>query len=158
MRIIHNPTVDNIIRTLDDNKYLIEEGKGIGEGVVLKNYEYTNKYGKQIWAKYVTADFKQKHYKEMGAPVTNGTKMMEEEYVKRFLTDDIIDKVYANIVNEKDGWESKYISRLLETVYHDLVTEHIWDVLKKLKITSIDFKVLRNFSNRRVKEHKTDIF
>jgi hypothetical protein len=87
LRIIKNPQLENIMRVLDDNNYLIEDGKGIGEGVVLKNYNFVNKYGRQVWAKIVTSEFKEKHHKEMGAPVTSGTAYVEEEIVEHYLTE-----------------------------------------------------------------------
>lgn len=157
LRIIKHPKLDNLYKCLDENKYLIKDGDGIGEGIVIKNYQFVNKYGRQTWAKLVSSDFKSKHIKEMGAPVSSGTKHIEESIVDYFLTDDIIDKVYANIVNEC-GWSNKHIPRLLSSVYHDLVKEHSWDFVKKFKNPTVDYKKLNLFCINRMKEYKPELF
>ena len=73
IRIIRNPTLDNIYKVLDENNYLIKDGEGYGEGIVIKNYDHENKYGRVVWAKVVTSEFKEKHTKQMGAPKSNGS-------------------------------------------------------------------------------------
>lgn len=156
LRIITNPQIDNIIRVLEDNTFLIEDGKGIGEGVVLKNYAYQNKYGRQTWAKVVTSEFKEKHNREMGAPITKGTDFIEEKIIEEFLSDAMIDKVYAKISLER--WSSSKIPKLLGIVWHDLITECIWDALKKFKNPKIDFKILNRFAIIKIKKHKPELF
>lgn len=158
LRIIKNPKPENFYQCLDENKYLINDDAGIGEGIVIKNYDFTNKFGRQTWAKLVTSDFKQKHIKTMGAPVSSGTAYVEESIVDDFLTVDIIEKVYANIVNECDGWSSKYIARLLSTVFYDLVREHSWDFVKKYKQPIINYKTLNRFVIHKIKEVKEELF
>jgi hypothetical protein len=158
MRVIKNPTTENLYKCLEDNDYLIKDGEGKGEGVVIKNYDFVNKYGRQTWAKIVTADFKQKHRKADGPPKCKGSDYVEEKIINQFLTDDIIDKVYSNIVTESEGWSSKMIPRLLHTVFYDLVREHSWDFIKKFKNPKIDYKVLNNFTTLRVKDHLSQLF
>jgi len=51
---------DFFLAQLKCNNFLIEDGKGFGEGIVIKNYTYKNKYGRTTWAKIVTSDFKKK--------------------------------------------------------------------------------------------------
>lgn len=158
LRILKNPQQDDLIKCLNENQYLVAEGKGIGEGIVLKNYEFVNRFGRQVWAKMVTSDFKAKHNKEMGAPVSKCTDMPEERLVDKYLTKDILDKIIANIKVECDGWSSKYIPRLLGVAYHDLVTEHIWDFVQKEKCKKIDFTVLSRFANNKIKQLFPEIF
>lgn len=158
IRIIKNPTEENVFKLLEQNNYLIEDGKGYGEGVVIKNYEFVNKYGRQTWAKIVTSEFKDKHHKEMGAPVTNGSDYVEEKIAEAFITEAMVDKVIANIENECGGWSSKYIQRLLHTVFYDLVREHSWDYVKKFKNPKVDYKNLMRFSVIRTKNLKPALF
>jgi hypothetical protein len=158
IRRIRNPQYENILSTLEENTYLLEEGQGVGEGVVLKNYDFINRYGRQTWAKVVTSDFKAKHCKEMGAPKSTGTRYVEEEIVEKFLTDDIIDKVYAKIVTSEGGWESKFIQRFLHTVWYDFVNECMWDAVKKFKNPTINFKQMMQFCVMRIKRHKPELF
>ena len=63
----------------------MKDGEGSGEGVVIKNYDYKNKYGRQTWAKIVTNEFKAKHHIAMGAPVV-GCEIVEEKIVAKYVT------------------------------------------------------------------------
>lgn len=158
LRIITNPTIENIQKCLDENMFLIPDGDGVGEGVVIKNYDFVNRYGRQTWAKLVTNEFKEKHHKEMGAPISSGTKMVEEAIVEEFVTSSLIEKTHAKISVENDGWSSKMIPQLLGRVYYDLVNEHIWDMVKKHKNPKIDFKVLNQFCIVKIKACMSELF
>jgi len=156
LRIIKNPHIEDCFKCLEENVFLMKDGK-LGEGVVLKNYDYVNRSKKQVWAKIVRSDFKEKHYKLMGCPESKGQDFIEEEIVCRFLKEDIIQKVYANI-KVQDGWSSKYIPRLLSTVFHDFINEEIWRILKEYKNPKIDFKLLSMFTTLKVKEIMKELF
>jgi hypothetical protein len=158
LRIIHNPTVENLTRLLPENNFLIEDGKGAGEGIVMKNYDFVNRFGRQTWAKIVTSEFKEKHHKAMGAPTFRGTKMVEEEIVVEYVTTALIEKVYAKICVEHDGWNSRRIPQLLSTVLYDLVNEHAWDICKKYKMPKVDFKNLNRFCVMKIKSVKPELF
>ena len=145
IRIIRNPAFEDILKTLDQNDFLIRDGEGIGEGVVLKNYQFENKYGRQTWAKVITSEFKEKHNKTMGAPITKGTDMVEEHIVIEYVTTALIEKTIAKISLDNDGWNSKLIPQLIGRVYHDLVKEHSFDFCKKFKNPTVNFKILNKF-------------
>ena len=157
MKIIKNPSEENLLVELANNKFLLpDDYAGKGEGIVVKNYNYQNKFGRQTWAKIVTSDFKEKHAKEMGAARINN-EFIEEQIIKDFLSVDICEKVLANIKNEC-GWSSKLIPRLLNTVFYDFVRECIWDFVKKHKDPKINFKMLRRFCFARTKEILIELF
>ena len=155
--IIKNGEYDNFIRCLEQNIFLIKDGQGFGEGIVIKNYDYYNKYNRQNWAKIVTSEFKEKHTKTMGCPVVDN-KMVEESIVDEFITTAFVEKEYAKIVNEQGDWNSKLIPQLLGIVYHELVTEEIWNICKKFKNPTINFKALNNMTINKIKSIKPEIF
>lgn len=155
--IIKNGDITHFTECLAKANYLVKDGAGQGEGVVLKNYDYKNRYGRQTWAKIVSNEFKAKHHLEMGAPVV-GCEIVEEKIVAKYVTQALVDKVHAKIVNEMDGWSSKYIPRLLHTVYYDLVTEETWNFVKEFKSPKIDFKVLSHYTTARIKELRKELF
>jgi hypothetical protein len=155
--IIKNGSIDHFTGCLTKANYLVKDGAGQGEGIVLKNYDYKNRYGRQTWAKIVSNEFKAKHHLEMGAPVV-GCEIVEEKIVAKYVTQALVDKVHAKIVNEMDGWSSKYIPRLLHTVYYDLVTEETWNFVKEFKSPKIDFKVLNHYTTSRIKELRKELF
>lgn len=156
IRIIRNPTYDNLNKCLEENKYLIKDGYGTGEGIVVKNYDFSNKYGRTTWAKLVTSEFKEKHSKEMGSPITEN-KLVEESIAKEFVTKALCEKTYSKINNEKD-FSSKNIPQLLNTIYYDLVREDIWEILKKFNFPTINFKTLKSFVFIEVKTKIPEVF
>lgn len=153
--IVKNPTYEFLISCLSKtNEFLIKDGESTGEGIVIKNYEVQNK----IWAKIVSAEFKENHYKTMGSPEVNMKEGIEEQIVNKFLTSFFIEKEYAKIVNEKQGWESKYIPMLLGRVYSEFIKDEMWEIIKTYKNPQINFKVLNNIVTRKIKEVKRDVF
>lgn len=157
IRIVKNGNYEAFIRILDENNFLIKDGSGVGEGVVIKNYDFTNQYGRKTWAKIVTSEFREKHHKEMGAPVTEN-KMVEESVVDTFVTHAFVEKEYAKIELENNGWRSQYIPQLLGRVYHELVCEEIWNICKQFKNPIINFKTLNALTINRIKSIKPEIF
>jgi hypothetical protein len=155
--ILKNGSYEQFINQLAKNIFLIEDGKGAGEGIVIKNYNFINKYNRQTWAKIVTSEFKEKHAKEMGASEIKGTRMIEEEIAEKYVTEALCEKVYSKIVNEK-GWSSKQIPQLLNTVFYDLVKEDSWQFIKEFKNPIINFKTLQHFTFLRVKKVLSRLF
>lgn len=157
IRIVKNGTFDDFIKCLNENNFLIKNGEGVGEGIVIKNYDFYNKYKRQTWAKLVTSEFREKHHKAVGAPITEN-KMIEECIVEDFVTSAIVDKEYAKIVTEKEGWTSRYIPMLLSTVFYSLINEEMWNIIKKYKNPKIDFKTLNSITISKIKAVKPEIF
>ncbi len=154
---IENASHDQLVAQLMKNVFLIEDGKGIGEGIVLKNYEFYNKYNRQTWAKIVTSEFKDKHTKEHGVAELKGKKIIEMVIANEFVSKAMCDKIYSKIENE-DGFNSRMIPRLLNTIYYDLVREETWEFVKKHKSPTIDFKKLQQFTFLRIKELMPELF
>lgn len=152
-----NANYDQLINQLAKNVFLIEDGKGVGEGIVIKNYDFKNKYNRQTFAKIVTSEFKEKHSRVMGGHDIKGKKMVEEEIAKEFITKALCEKVYAKIENDK-GFTSRNIPQLLNTVFYDLVKEESWNFIKKHRNPSINFKTLQHFVFAEVKQKIPQLF
>lgn len=151
--IIKNPNEENIFQILKKNFYLIEDGKGIGEGIVLKNYGFKNKYGRTTWAKIVTNEFKEKHYKEMGAPLINGTTLDEERIIEKYVTEAFVRKEKAKIELQHGGdWNSKMIPELLGRVWHELIREETWNFVKEFNNPKINFKFMHGLCVQKTKK------
>lgn len=158
LAIVKNGSYDQFIHYLNKNNFLIKDGEGNGEGIVIKNYSFVNKFGRTTWAKIVTSEFKEKHTKVMGAPVISNEYIIEETILKEFCTEAFIEKEFAKIVNEKDGWSSKYIPELFGRVWYELINEESWNIIKKYKTPTINYKLLKNLMIKKIKEVKTEIF
>lgn len=161
LRIVTNGTAEVFTRILDENHFLIpDDAESPGEGLVLKRYDYTNRYGRTVWAKLVRQEFKEKHNKTMGAPEISGGTLVELEIVKATVTEALVRKTMAKIQLERgvEGWRSEFIAQLLGTVYHDVVTEELWDQLKKFKNPTIDFKRFRRSLIETIREVVPEVF
>ena len=151
---IKNASYESYINQLDKNVFLIQDGKGCGEGVVIKNYDYKNKFGNIKWAKIVTSEFREKHAHEMGhtdKPIL-GKSMIEETIVDKYITSALCEKVKAKIIEENKEWSSKYIPMLLNMVYYDLVNEDCWHFIKENKFPTINFKTLQSLCFSKTKQ------
>jgi hypothetical protein len=138
MATIENPSEDDLRELLAQNTFLIQEDKGIGEGIVIKNYAFKNPYNRMAFAKIVASEFG-KRPKRRTAP-TEGVELLIAE---RFVTLALCEKVQAKITNEMGNWSSRYTARLLSTIYYDLVHEDMWEIVKVFKSPIINFKVLQ---------------
>jgi hypothetical protein len=155
---IVNADYERLVEQLAKNVFLIEDGKGSGEGIVIKRYDYRNKYGRQTWAKIVTSEFKEKHAKEMGAPLLAEKPILEIAIADEFVTQALVEKELAKVILDVGEWSSKLIPRLLDTVFYSIVREDAWEIVKRRKFPTIDFKRLRSFSIMRVKALRPDLF
>ena len=155
--VIRNSNYEQLVNQLMKNDFLIEDGKGYGEGIVLKNYDFKNKYGRTTWAKIVTSEFKEKHAKVMGKSTIEGKKMVEEEIAEKYVTTAFCEKEFAKI-ESTDGWSSKMIPRLLNVIYYEIVKEECWNFVKEHKNPVINFKTLQHFIFVKVKERLPRVF
>lgn len=154
---VRNPTYERLNNQLEKNGYLIKDGEGTGEGIVIKNYDYKNKYGRQTWAKIVKNDFKLKHQKVNDVCEIKENKMVEEVIVTKYINSTLIEKEFSKIGNEV-GWSSRLIPRLLNTVYYCLIKEESWNFIKENKYPVIDFRRLNQLVIQKIKEIKPELF
>jgi hypothetical protein len=155
LAVLKNANYTDLLDWVERNDYLIQDGKGVGEGIVIKNYDYVNKFGDMIYAKIVKEQPKAKDNKRLATPMK---AMVEQEIVDTYITKEFIEKEFAKIVNEMEGWTSKYIARLLSTVFYELVNEEMWNIIKKMKNPIINFKTLNIITIMKIKELKPSIF
>ena len=153
--IVDNPTSENINTCITNNTLFIKENSGIGEGVVIKNYDFKNKYGRTVWAKVVTNEFRGKRQKEFGINKINNS-VIELEIVNNFVTKSFVEKELAKI--KVNGWSGKSIPRLLNTIFYELIKEESWNFVKKFNNPTIDFRKLQFFTIKKVKEELPEIF
>ena len=154
---IKNPTEDKLIQIMQENKFGIKDGEGIGKGIVIKNYNFTNRYDRVTWAKIVSTDFTDKHRHEMGEPQIEMSPV--EDKIAALLTQDMVDKVYANLVAENDDlWANNLIPRFLSTVWHDFIVEELWSAIKKFKNPTVSFRMLQHHVTNRIKKLKPKAF
>jgi hypothetical protein len=162
-RVLKNPTVDSVMKCLDEcGNYLVENGKGLGEGIVLKNYGYINKYSRQQFGKVVTNEFKEKHHQVMGATITKSTVLIEQIMVDRFLTEAFIEKEYAKVKVELSNYDEEFsgknIPMLLGKIWHEFLTEEMVGMIKFYKNPIVNYRTLYGFTMRKIKATLKEVF
>lgn len=148
--VIENPTIEVIEDLIDQNTYLIKEDSGVGEGVVIKNYNHKY-YDRQTFAKLISKEYKNKGNRKKERRLIGNN--IERHIVETFLTESLVEKTFHKIKTEMGGWSSKYIGRLLGTCYYDLINEEMWNIIKKLNDPTINFKYLKSECNGLTKEY-----
>lgn len=178
---ITNPTEEQLQHQVEVNTFLVADGAGVGEGVVCKNFAWTNRHGRQPWAKIVRNEFKERSREKFGVPHKDGGFEVEAAIAEEFVTPSLVAKCRAKIVLElhAERWScdetevvfdvntqrmieekerKRLIPRLLQTVYTDLLREELYPAIKKLKDPTINFKRLRAQCIRFTKEYAGDLF
>ncbi len=158
LAIVKNGSYENFLKIVNENFFLCPDGGEPGEGIVIKNYDYQNKFGRQRFAKIVRQEFKELHARTMGAPEINTGLMNEERILDKVLTTVLIDKTIAKITTEKNGWTSKNIPELFGRVFYDIVKEELFDALKEINFGTINFKTLKAVMIMRIKQMKPELF
>lgn len=176
LAIIQNPGADQLLTLVEQNTYLMADGAGLGEGVVLKNYEWHSTADGHSWAKIVRNSFREDNARGFGAAEFQGTRLVEQKIVDEYVTPHLVGKTRAKVVLDvanqsgKDtsspNWQQeveaehrhRVLPQLLSRVFHDLVTEEIWGVVKKHKNPTVDFRKLSQLSNHQTKRFAGDLF
>jgi len=139
--IYNNPSLDAVKELVGKTNFDIEAG----EGVVLKNYDFVNRFGRTPWGKIVRDDFK-----EMNRILFNsvGKGDLEAKIIAQFVNEARVRKVTNKIAIAIQQEPSvRETARVLNTVYHDLIEEEMWEILKRYKNPTIDFKRLNSICN-----------
>lgn len=171
---IQDPSPEQLAAQVETNTYLIADGAGLGEGVVLKNYDW-RQHGCP-WAKVVRNVFKEEAARAFGAAKKHGEFQVEVAIAEEFVTAELVGKTRAkillNVANDceidtsEPNWQqrveaesrSRVIPELLGRVFHDLIDEEMWAILKKHKGATINFKTLQGRVTLATKALAEDLF
>jgi RNA ligase len=153
---IDNPTYEQLTDLLPKATYLVQDGKGTGEGIVIKNYNYVNSYGRVVWAKIVGTEFFIE--KKTNSDFKHAVYTVEEQIVNDYITQHFVDKTYSKIVSAEGDWSKKLIPQLINRVFYDLITEETWNFIKENKMPNVDFRRLQNMVTSKIKELRADLF
>lgn len=156
--IIENPSQEQLLDVMRyKNTFLIEDGKGIGEGIVVKRYGFSNKYNRTAWAKLVNNEFKELNQRAFERKILPGAFAVEAAIVQDFVTEALVQKTLAKIRGETEE-RGQIIPRLLNTVYYELIREEAWEFVKKYNRPTINFALLYKYCVQRTKEHAKELF
>ncbi len=156
--IIAKGTEFNFQELLKDCRWLLKDDESLHEGLVIKRYNFRNKFGNRRYAKYVPVNLQELRKQEKRTE-RNLTKPndyqdnIEFHIIDQYLTDHLINKELEKIKLERgfSNLDNKMIGQALGTIWHCLIIEEMWDILKKFKNPKIDFSVLKKLSDEKVK-------
>lgn len=154
---VTNGNEDYFSEILNKNNFLIKDGAGRGEGIVIKNYAYKNQFNQLKWAKIVTAEFKVKNLKTFGPPCSTLTPV-EFMIAEKYVTESLVEKERVKIEGEVGIWSKKQIPMLLGRVFYCIITEEMWQIVKDFKSPTINFSTLRAFVTQQTKKVCPNLF
>ena len=136
----------------DKVNYLIDPSiKGASpEGLVIKNYNFINQYGRNCFAKIVFEQF----HEEKKAKVALESSL-EVEIAEEYVTEHLVQKELAKL---KSSGVVKLQPALLQTVFYVLLAEELPDIVQKYKLPLIDFKALNRAVIVQVKKFASELF
>ena len=155
--VVTNPTYEILCKYRDENFYKVKDNSGAGEGIVIKQYNWKNKFGRTSFAKMIANHFQDAHIKVMGGSVIK-VKLIEEEIANEYVTKHIVDKAVAKIRTEQEQFSAKSIPQLFGMVFHELIVEEMWEIVKKHKYPKIDFKTLNTCTIVKIKQLLPELF
>lgn len=152
IKILENPTKEEVLSYLDHTKdYLLSSG--MGEGIVIKNYEYKNLYGRSTWAKVLTSDYLENKVNTRNSNHQNKIdNIIEYKIISKYLTIDFINKEFYKYKEENNEFNSKDIFILLNRVFIEFYKDNWELILKAFKYPTINFKTLKRLSDNKIKD------
>lgn len=151
---LENPTEEDIKNLLSKTgEFLIIDG--LGEGIVIKNYDYVNKYGRITWAKMLTEDFltKKKGLRQGKTIAAQEGNSTEYEIVKLLTVEHIVkEKIKVMERRNSPTFEMNMIAELLNRVFNEFWRDNWEIILKKFHNPTINFKILKTLCDNKVKE------
>lgn len=149
---LEQPTPQDLIPLLDKTgDFLIT--KGLGEGIVIKNYNFINSHGVTIWAKMLTEDFLNRKNRVKSENKENKEESKTEYEVSKLLTDEHISKEYNKLLETKGAtWEMSMMLELINKVFDEFINDNIDIILKKFHLPTIDFKKLKQLCTTKVRD------
>lgn len=153
LAVLDDPSMEEIAEVAEHNHYLLENANHPGEGVVCRNYDFINKYGRYTVGKLVREEYKQKKSEKKKQPSQEGE--IETNIVELYVTDAEITKAIEKATVLQGEWNkknSKCISTCIQLVWHDSVLEEMPDIVKKFKNPTINFRILNAATISKVRQ------
>lgn len=157
---IKTPELFAVFNNPDEAQIFEFAGKSVlgekGEGVVIKNVDFINEFSDCVYAKIVTKDFREKNLQVFGGNSKQSPNYWERYVCNKYITPARVRKIKHKIedaVGEEIGIENT--KRVIHTVYHDMLTEEIWEIQKKVQ--RLNFHILRKIACKKAATLYMDI-
>lgn len=128
----------------------------VGEGIVIKNPAFRDKFGSHNYAKIVSEAFREDNGVTFGGNNKHSETYWEMYVVNKYMTLARIEKVMNKIqplIEKKLDLE--HIPRVSNTAYHDMLTEEIWEIQDK--VVTLNFGVLKRVAMKKAVQIYKDL-
>ncbi|MHA1833237.1 MAG: RNA ligase family protein [Candidatus Baldrarchaeia archaeon] len=145
---LSNPTMDELKALTEGPDEFGAEQK---EGIVIKRYDFVNKYGRTQWGKIVHQSFEVKNKLTFRPKNADDiTLKFASETVTQHLVVKIIDKIKSE--DPDNNITIKAMPQILGLVWYDVFTEELWDFVKKNKVKAFNFYVAKKLVSHATRE------
>ena len=132
---LSNPTMDELAKLAEGPDEFGAEQK---EGIVIKRFNFTNKYGRTQWGKIVNEGFQLKN-KLVFRP--KNADDITIKFASETITEHLVLKIIAKIKAEDPNNDItiRKMPQILGLAWYDVFTEELWDFVKKYKVKEFNF-------------------
>jgi hypothetical protein len=148
---MRNPTRQQLLKFMKNNTYMMQEGC-VGEGIVIKRYDFVNQYGRTLWAKLVNARFREQHKSKETV-----TSSIEEAVASKYVTRGRVEKILAKM-RESEPLSRQRIPEFFGRIWHDILDAEMYEIVKDNKRPIIDFADLYHCIIAKSKEMCYELF
>ena len=133
---LENPSEEDLKALLQrTGEWLVKNG--LGEGIVIKNYDFVNQYGRRTWAKMLTEDYLNHKKTSRDNNHVEGEEHPTEHAIINLMTLEHINKEKNKVMelHNSEPFESKFIAETINRCYDEFIKDNIEIiVLKKFQI------------------------
>lgn len=152
---LENPSFEEVKELIpESDNFLLKEGEK-GEGIVVKNYDFTNRYGERVWGKFVADTFdcgskpKPKNLRNYSFEIQLADKTMDAHFVK---------KEFLRFKDQKGGFEKKMIGEMLEYIFDVFLKEEAYNVLIEIGEKPFQLHPFKKVVFAKIRESLPEIF
>ena len=149
---VDNPTIEQLQELSKAESEYME----YREGIVIKNYTFTNKYGRMKWGKVISPVFDQKKALKARAKLEIGE--LEAAFVDKFVTKGYVEKEIHKIRDEKGEVSVRDMGRIIGCVPYEIFQDEMWRFLGKNNAGTFNFRLWRAAVIDKVREYALSYF
>lgn len=150
--VLDHPTIEQVTELAEGNHFNLPDDV-VGEGVVIKNYDYRDAYGNMQMAKVVLDEWRdrQRKNRQMASPRGVETMFCDEVVTGAFL-DKCRSKVSDKFGTDFDTKDKRHMGMFMSLIVTDAITEDTYDFVKRNRFPTIDFGQLKGIIQKRGRE------
>ncbi|MGL4523620.1 MAG: RNA ligase family protein [Bacilli bacterium] len=144
--VLSSPKTDDIIACIEHATYCSPDTP---EGVVVKNYDYTNEFGDVIWAKCISDRFVNNKGSKTKKPRIYSDSVVETTIALDYVTEHLVDKIITKI----GEFSMKNMKLYIDLTFKDVVEEYVYEYVTRNNYPTINTKHLLVEVTKQLKVH-----